>query len=106
MTLASALLRSARDDAHLTQRRLSELTGIAQPTIARIESGASDPRVDTLRRLLDACGHALLSDRRPGLGVDRTQIREMLRLTPVERLRLLEADVAGLDRLEMKGERC
>jgi hypothetical protein len=73
---------------------------VAQPTIAKIEVGAADPRADTLRRLLEACGYDLSVERRGGAGVDRTQIRELLRVTPLERLRLLEADVTGLRRLE------
>ncbi|MET0901849.1 MAG: helix-turn-helix domain-containing protein [Acidimicrobiales bacterium] len=100
MTPARLLLRSAREEARLTQRRLAQLTGVAQPTIARIEVGVADPRTDTLQRLLEACGQTLVAERGPGIGVDRTQIRELLRLAPIERLRLLEADVAGMDRLE------
>ena len=100
MTSAQLLLRSAREEARLTQRRLALLTGVAQPTIARIEGGVADPRTDTLHRLLEACGHRLVSEPVPGFGIDRTQIRELLRLAPIERLRLLEADVAGMARLE------
>ena len=96
---AMALLRQARRDSGLTQRELSTRTGVAQPTIARIEAGASDPRAATLERLLLACGHELTA-RRSGEGVDRTQIRELLRLSPIDRLKLLQEDVAGLRQLE------
>lgn len=64
-------------------------TGIAQPTIARIEAGHVDPRVTTLERLLSVCGVDLAAVDQPGTGVDRTQIRELLRLGPIERLELL-----------------
>ena len=97
---ARTLLRDARLRAGLTQRELARRAGIAQPTIARIESGGADPRVHTLERLLAACGHSLVSAVRPGTGVDRSQMRELLRLSPRQRLDLLRDDVAGLERLE------
>jgi predicted transcriptional regulator len=66
----------------LSQRELAARTGVAQPTIARIETGVTDPRVETLDRLLRACGEGLTTARRRGAGVDRTQLRELLRLSP------------------------
>ena len=103
--LAKPLLRAARREAGLTQRQVSERTGVAQPTIARIEAGSAEPRVDTLDRLLRACGRELTTTRRAGDGVDRSQMRELLRLTPAERVKLLRDDVAGLQRLERAIER-
>jgi hypothetical protein len=35
----------------------------------------------------EACGYDLSVERRGGAGVDRTQIRELLRVTPLEALR-------------------
>lgn len=96
---ASSALRSARKRAHLSQRELARLTGIAQPTIARIESGISDPRLDTFDELLKACGEELYCSKRPGYGVDRTQLRAMLTLSARERLDLLVDDVRGWDKL-------
>jgi transcriptional regulator with XRE-family HTH domain len=48
-------VRSARQDAGLSQRALAERSGVAQPTIARIERGQVDPRLSTVAALLDAC---------------------------------------------------
>jgi hypothetical protein len=79
--------------------------GVPQPTIARIESQAVVPRVDTLDRLLSACGFGLESLRRPGAGIDRTGIRELRRLRPVERLRLAAEDARNLDRLAAEARR-
>ena len=45
-----------------------------------------DPRVGTLDRLLEGCGYGLEVEPRLGIGIDRTQIRELLKLTPTERL--------------------
>ena len=92
-------LREARRRAGLTQRALALKAGIPQPTIARIESHAVVPRVDTLDRLLSACGFALETYRRPGAGIDRTGIRELRRVRPVDRLRLAAQDARNLDRL-------
>jgi hypothetical protein len=57
-----------------------------QETIARIESATTQPRFDTLDRLLEACGFELDVLPRLGVGVDRSLIQEALRRTPAERL--------------------
>lgn len=88
MSMAGRMVRSARQRAKLTQRELAAKAGIPQETIARIERGRVDPRVRTLDRLLEACGFGLESVPRLGIGVDRTQIRALLELTPSERLRV------------------
>lgn len=44
----------ARRAAGLTQRGLAQRSGVAQPHIARIESGKVDPTAETLERLLRA----------------------------------------------------
>jgi hypothetical protein len=56
--------------------------------VSRIERGLASPRFDTLDRLLRECGRQLDLIERRGLGVDRTLIRERLRLSPGERARL------------------
>lgn len=48
-------LRALRRRADLSQRRLAELAGVPQTTVARIESGqVTDPRFRTVERLLRA----------------------------------------------------
>jgi transcriptional regulator with XRE-family HTH domain len=96
---AARVLRYARRHAGLTQRELAARSQIAQPVIARIESGASVPRVDTLDRLLEACDIGLEVVRRPGIGEDRTLPRQKLPLSPAERMKDVEAEAAVLDRL-------
>lgn len=98
-TAASELVRRARRGAGLTQRGLARRSGIPQPTIAAIETGRQDPRLETMRSLVRACGREVAVLLRPGQGVDRTQLRELLRLTPGQRLRLAAADARGLERL-------
>jgi transcriptional regulator with XRE-family HTH domain len=91
---AGRLLRQARRRAGLTQRQLAEKAGVPQSVIARIESRAVIPRVDTLDRLLEACGEGLESAPRPGRGVDRTLFT--VQLPSTERARLAEASDRNL----------
>src|SRR4051794_27907342 len=81
-----ATLRKARRRAGLTQRQLAGLAGVPQSTVARVEAGTHVPKVDTLDQLLRAAGMQLEVSHLRGLGVDRTQIAELLKLTPDERV--------------------
>lgn len=96
---AGSLLRRARSLAAFSQRDLAARSGIAQPVIARIESGRSAPRTDTLEALLAACGFELALVPKAGVGIDRTAIRELLRLSPAERARTAVAEARALERL-------
>jgi transcriptional regulator with XRE-family HTH domain len=95
-----SVLRRAREAAGLTQRAVAEISGIAQPAIARIESGAVTPRVDTLERLLAACGRRLVVEGRLGQGVDRTVIRRLLDLSPRERIELAAREARNVTAFE------
>jgi transcriptional regulator with XRE-family HTH domain len=97
---AGSTLKGARTRAALTQRELAARTGVAQPTIARIESGRADPRISTLDLLLSACGERLAVEFDRSPGIDRSQIHDLLRLTPRERVESLRGDAAGWDRFE------
>jgi transcriptional regulator with XRE-family HTH domain len=88
MSMAGRMVRYSRRRAGLTQRQLSARAGIPQETIARIETGRSDPRVQTLDRLLEGCEMGLEVMPRLGIGIDRTQFQRLLDMTPSERLRL------------------
>ncbi len=86
VSMAGRMVRHARRRAGLTQRQLAARARIPQETIARIERGRSDPRVGTLDRLLEGCGFGLEHMPRLGIGIDRTQIRDLLAMKPEERL--------------------
>jgi transcriptional regulator with XRE-family HTH domain len=90
--MAGRMVRYARRRAGLTQRALAAKAGIPQETIARIERGRVDPRVGTLDRLLEACDFGLEAMPRLGIGIDRSQIDGLLRLSPSERFRVGMAD--------------
>jgi transcriptional regulator with XRE-family HTH domain len=93
------VLRWARGRAGLSQRRLAALAGVPQSTVSRIENGAIDPRVGTLRRLLRACGYELDARPRLGQGVDVSLIRERLSRTPRQRLEDLAFAAEQIDRI-------
>lgn len=93
------MMRMARRRAGLTQRELARRANVPQATISRIENAVVSPTVDTLDPLIRACGMELLVDERAGIGVDRSQLIERLRLSPAERATSSIAATAGVRRL-------
>lgn len=96
--LASTALREARRRAGLTQRELAARAEVPQSTIGRIESGAIDPRVSTLDRLLRLCGDELDAVPRKGIGIDRSLLRENLKRSWIERIEYGVASARGMER--------
>jgi transcriptional regulator with XRE-family HTH domain len=92
---ARTVLLEARAEARISQRELARRSGVPQAAISRIERGLVSPRTDTLDRLLRSCSRDLEVVERPGTGLDRTLIRERLRLTAAERGRLAVAEWEG-----------
>ena len=88
----SAMLRSARNAAGLSQRALAELANTSGPTVAAYETGAKDPRTSTLLRLLAATGlDVQVVARRPA--ADR--FRDLLAVAVAEKIAI---DPTLLDR--------
>ena len=92
---AGTILREARRRAGLTQRELARRAGVPQPAVSRIERDHVSPRLETLDVLLRGCGLALDLVARPGLGVDRTLIRERLALSTIDRALLTAREWNG-----------
>jgi hypothetical protein len=55
----ASLIRDARRRAALTQVQLARRARTAQSAVAAYESGARNPNLATLERLLDACDHQI-----------------------------------------------
>ena len=59
--LISAMIR-AREEQKISQRQLSERTGIAQADISRIETGDGNPTIHTIQRIAAGLGMRLKLD--------------------------------------------
>ena len=52
-------LVQVRRSRGLTQRQLAEVSGVSQPNISAIENDRRSPSIETLNRLVVACGYEL-----------------------------------------------
>ena len=52
-------IADARAEQNLTQKQLSERTGIAQAEISRLENGTRNPSIRLLQRLAEGLGYTL-----------------------------------------------
>jgi transcriptional regulator with XRE-family HTH domain len=95
------LIREARRLGGLTQADLARRLGTTQSAVSNWERGRDTPRVDTLARILEACGFEADMTFRRLDDVDRAQIRENLAMTPAERLR----SVRNVSKLRAKARR-
>ena len=55
-------LIDARKEKKMTQKKLSEITGITQADISRIESGTRNPSLEMMKRLAKGMGMVLKLD--------------------------------------------
>jgi transcriptional regulator with XRE-family HTH domain len=87
MSRASHLIRTARQEAGLTQAELAARAGMTQSMIARMERPGANPTVDTLETVLGTMHRHIELRPAPTLPpVDESQIVAQLRRTPAERL--------------------
>lgn len=56
---SAALLRTARQGAHLTQAQLADRAGVTQSVVSAYEAGRRQPSIPTLRTLIAATGYEL-----------------------------------------------
>jgi transcriptional regulator with XRE-family HTH domain len=98
---SGGLIREARRLGGLTQADLARRLGTTQSAVSNWERGRDTPRVDTLARILEACGFEADMTFRRLDDVDRAQIRENLAMTPAERLR----SVRNVSKLRAKARR-
>ena len=52
-------MMEGREEKHMTQKQLSEATGIHQADISRLENGTANPSLRTLKRLAAGLGMTL-----------------------------------------------
>ena len=102
---ASLLIRRARASAGLTQAQLAARAQMPQSTIARLEAQGSNPRVQTLERVLAAAGAKLESGGALSGGVDETLVAQNLQLTPAERLERFSRSYANVRELTLAAKR-
>ena len=57
-SLISAIV-DAREQSGLTQKQLSELCGVKQPVIARLESAVHSPQINSIIKILKPLGYSL-----------------------------------------------
>jgi transcriptional regulator with XRE-family HTH domain len=81
------LIREARQLAGLSQSELAERLHTSQSAVSNWERGRDIPRVNTLGRILEACGFESDLVFRRVDDVDRSQIAGALASTPEARLR-------------------
>ncbi|MDQ4058384.1 MAG: helix-turn-helix domain-containing protein [Actinomycetota bacterium] len=84
------LIKEARKRAGLSQRRLAERLATSQSVVARWESGARSPSMETVTRALRACGFDFDVLLMPVDQQDLAMAAQNVRLTPAERLESLE----------------
>lgn len=87
MSRASHLIRTARQDAGLTQAELARRAGMTQSMIARMERPGANPTVDTVEAVLGTMNRGIgLTPARRLPEHDETLIADALKRTPHERL--------------------
>ena len=97
-----SVVLTLRHERGLTQEELARRAGTSQPAIARLEAGGASPSLATLERLARAadCELEIRVVPRPATDpviaayqkdIDRTLLRENLRLTVDQRIRALAA---------------
>jgi transcriptional regulator with XRE-family HTH domain len=96
--VSADLIRQARLRAGLTQRELGERIRRPQSQIARWESGRVEPSLETLRRVVRACGLELTYGLANYDDSYVPYIERLLELSPEERIE------NALDREEVFGE--
>jgi transcriptional regulator with XRE-family HTH domain len=85
------ILKDARRRAGVSQRQLAIRTGIAAPSLSRIENGHESPSYERFAACLEALGFEPEIDLRPlgGSEADPTHLAAEAQLTPAQRLQSL-----------------
>jgi transcriptional regulator with XRE-family HTH domain len=100
-----SVLREAREQQGLSQRRLALRAGTSQDAISRIERGAEAPTLERLSQLLLALGRRPVLDVEPLDGpVPQSELAATDAMAPSERLREASSWNRMASRLAVAGE--
>ena len=100
MTDAGEIVATSRRKRGFSQARLAAAMGTTQSAVARLEAPRANPTVKTIERALAATGHELRLSAVPRTAdLDESQIVELLRLTPTERLARFTSSYRNMRRL-------
>jgi predicted transcriptional regulator len=66
--------------AGLTQAKLAELAGVTQAYVAKIEAGQADPKLSTLRRIIEAIEREFFAS--PSIAVERIATKPVIFVKP------------------------
>ena len=102
MVGAGSVIREARLGMGMTQAELARRMGITQPSVARIEAAGDNVTVATLKRAAAAMERAVVLHvtAPPDTGIDESQLLELIKLSPAERLRTFTASHRNLESLK------
>lgn len=78
----ATMIKELRTQNGLSQRKLSELTGVGQSDICKVERGESNPSLSTIVRLLRAMGAVMTIDYRVQMDFNEFEIEYAQRLDP------------------------
>ncbi len=102
---ASALIRSARTCAGLSLRDMAARAGTSHATIAAYEAGRVTPSVETLDRIVRACGFGIETSLSPRIGTgpeeraargrELIEVLELAEMFPARMARRLDAPQFG-----------
>lgn len=98
--IGGPLIKIARLRAGLTQRELGERLGLPQSSVARWESGARQPGIDSFVEAVRACGLDPVVSLNPTDHASDAFIQALLDEAPAERLRVQVAAANGMRPLE------
>lgn len=106
MLQPSSIIRDARRGAGLTQASLASRLGIPQSVVSRLEAPGSNPRWETVCRVLEACGRDLAVTVKPTKGsIDPTLVERYLYLNPEQRLYNFERSYEDVRKLAVAAAR-
>lgn len=102
LVISGQIAREARLRAGITQAELGSRLGKPQSVIARWESGAVEPSLETLRELVRACGLQLVIHVTKSDDSNTTLIDQLLQMSPAQRFGDLISRVRFHEELERR----